>query len=85
MTDPQQSPSWQPVSPLDTESPAPDRQRVDVVALVAGIVFVVLAIPLMTGGELPMALADGGVVWLLLVGGGVALLVSEVRRARHKG
>ena len=84
MTDPKQSVSWQPVEPLQTESPAPDQRKVDVGALVAGIVFVVLAITLMTGLEIPEALADGGIVWLLLVGAGVALLVSELRRARGR-
>ena len=84
MTDPQQSPSWQPVTPLETESPAPDQRKVDVAALVAGIVFVVLAITLMTGFEIPGVLADGGLVWLFLVGAGIALLVSELRRARRR-
>ena len=84
MADPKQSASWQPVEPLETGSPVPDQRKVDVAALVAGIVFVVLAITLMTGFEIPGALADGGLVWLVLVGAGIALLVSELRRARRR-
>ncbi len=78
--------SWQQVTPLTTEDPdRTQRRRVDVVALVAGIVFVVLAVAGMTGLDLdPGILDDGGLVWLLLVGAGVALLVNELRRARRR-
>ena len=76
---------WQTVTPLETEDAAPPHRRVDLGALIPGIVFSVLAILLMTGVELPFALwRDGGFVWVLLVGGGVALLLSELRKARHR-
>lgn len=76
--------AWQEITPLETEDPAPaPRRAVDWVALVPGLLFVVLAITLMSGFEL-FLFADGGLVWLALIGGGVALLVSELRKARRR-
>jgi hypothetical protein len=77
--------AWQEIDQFETEDPpGPVRRRVDLVALVPGIVFVVLAVVLMTGVNLPGALfAHGGVLWILLIGGGVALLISELRRTRR--
>jgi hypothetical protein len=73
--------AWQEVTALETEDPppAPQRRAVDWVALVPGLLFIALAITLMTGIEL-FLFEDGGLVWLALVGCGVALLVSEVRK-----
>jgi hypothetical protein len=49
------------------------------------VFFVVLAAVLMTGVDLPFGLwRGGGFVWVLLVGAGIALLVSELRKARHR-
>lgn len=78
---------WQAVAPLSTEDPArPSRRSVDVVALVAGAVFVLFAVLGLTGLSLGTGLfADGGLVWLVLVGAGVALLANELRRARRRG
>lgn len=78
---------WQTVTPLSTEDPGrPARRSVDVVALVAGIVFVVFAVLGLTDLTLNVGfLADGGIMWLVLVGAGVALLVNELRRARRRG
>ncbi|MGY1591560.1 hypothetical protein ACI789_06480 [Geodermatophilus sp. SYSU D00965] len=75
-----------PVAPLPVEDPpAPQRRGVDLTALVPGILFVVLAISVMAGAAFPLGLfADGGLLWLLLIGGGVALLLSEVRKARRR-
>ncbi len=74
---------WQTVTALDTEDAAPPRRGVDRIALVSGIVFVVLAVVGMTGLGLPDGLfGDGGILWLVLIGAGVALLVSERRKAR---
>jgi hypothetical protein len=77
--------AWQEVTPLETEdtTPAPRRRTVDWVALVPGLVFIALAITLMTGIEL-FLFEDGGLVWLALIGCGVALLVSELRKVRRK-
>ena len=78
--------SWQPVTPLEGEDGTPSRRRpVDLTALVPGLVFIALAIVLMSGVELSHRLwADGGFVWVLLIGGGLALLVSELRKARRR-
>lgn len=82
----QQLRDWQIVTPLSTEDPPrPERRGVDRTALVAGLVFVVLAVVLMAGAVLPIGLVtEGGLLWPVLIGGGVALLVSELRRARRR-
>jgi hypothetical protein len=78
---------WQTVTPLSTEDPDQrTRRSVDVVALVAGIVFVLFAVLGLTDLTLDVGfLADGGIMWVVLVGAGVALLVNELRRARQRG
>jgi hypothetical protein len=81
----QQAQDWQTVTPLETEDVAPPRRSVDLGALIPGVVFSVLAIVLMTGVDLPLGLwKDGGIVWVLLIGGGIALLISELRKARRR-
>ena len=81
----QQARDWETVTPLETEDVAPPRRSVDLGALIPGVVFVVLAIVLMTGVDLPLGLwTDGGLVWVLLIGGGIALLISELRKARRR-
>ena len=80
-----QAQEWQTVTPLSTEDVPPPKGRVDLVALIPGLVFVVLAIALMTGVNLPFGLwRGGGFAWVLLVGVGIALLVSELRRSRRR-
>jgi hypothetical protein len=76
--------AWQEITPLETEDrPVPQRRVVDWVALIPGLVFIALAITLMTGIEL-FLFDNGGLVWIALIGGGVALLVSEMRKVRRK-
>jgi hypothetical protein len=76
--------AWQEITPLQNEDPAPPvRRAIDWVALVPGLVFIALAITLMTGIELVL-FENGGLVWIALTGGGVALLVSELRKVRAK-
>jgi hypothetical protein len=77
--------AWQEITALETEDapPPPVRRAVDWVALIPGLVFIALAITLMTGVEL-FLFADGGLIWIALIGGGVALLVSELRKVRRK-
>jgi hypothetical protein len=80
-----QSQDWQTVTPLETEDGTPPRRRADLGALIPGLVFVVLSIVLMSGLDLPFGLwRNGGFVWVLLIGGGIALLVSELRKARRR-
>ena len=81
-----QEKAWQEVAPLAIEDPPPPpRRKPDKVSIVPGILFVVLAITLMTGLELPVVLfADGGILWLVLIGAGLALLISELRKARRR-
>jgi hypothetical protein len=80
-----QAQEWQTVTPMSTEDAAPPQRRVDRVALIPGLVFVFLAIALMAGVNLPFGLwRGGGFVWVILVGAGIALLASELRKARHR-
>jgi len=76
--------AWQEVTLLETEdtAPAPRRRTVDWVALIPGLIFIALAITLMTGIDL-FLFDNGGLVWLALIGGGVTLLVSELRKVRR--
>ena len=77
--------AWQEITALETEDappPATRRRAVDWVALIPGLLFVALAITLMTGIEL-FLFENGGLVWVVLMGGGVALLVSELRKVRR--
>jgi hypothetical protein len=81
----QQLKDWQTVTPLETSDPEPTRRRVDLGALVPGLFFVVLAITLMAGAQLPLEMwEDGGFVWILLIGGGIALLVAELKKTRRR-
>jgi hypothetical protein len=77
---------WQHGTPLGTEEPPPvKRRRVDLVALVFGTVFVVLAATLMSGVRLSSGLFHhGGILWALLIAAGVALLAGELRKARRR-
>ncbi len=64
----------------------PPRRRVDRVALVVGVLFVVLALGSLTGVGAPLGvLVEGGLLWVIMVGVGVALLVGELRKRRRRG
>ena len=76
---------WQYPTALETQDAPPPRRRPDLVTLVPGVVYVVLALLVLIGVTLPLGfVADGGLLWLLLVGAGVGLLVSELRKARRR-
>jgi len=80
-----QAQEWETVTPLTTEDSPPPERRVDLTSLVPGVIFIVLAIALMAGVELPHRLWDGGgFLWILLIGGGISLLLSELRKARRR-
>ncbi|SEO68507.1 hypothetical protein [Trujillonella endophytica] len=74
-----------PAVAIPAAGPAPLRRRPDLTALVPGLVFVLIALLGLTGADLPLGIfEDGGVLWVVLIGAGIALLVSEVRRARRR-
>jgi hypothetical protein len=76
--------AWQEVAPLETEDVVPPKRRPDLVALIPGVAFIVLAIGVMAGLSVPFLFRNGGLLWLVLIGAGVALLVSELRRSRAR-
>ncbi|SDX51354.1 hypothetical protein SAMN05661080_00262 [Modestobacter sp. DSM 44400] len=61
----------------------PAKRSSDLVSLTLGLLFSVRAVPVLAGVHLGRVW-DGGVAWLLLIGGGVSLLLSEVRRVRRR-
>ena len=69
---------------FDKDTPEPPTRSLDVPALVAGTVFIVIAVLLMAGIDLPDEWLDHDLGWLVLVAAGVALLVNELRRARQR-
>jgi hypothetical protein len=79
--------AWQEIDdfPVETPPPPPARRGVDLVALVPGVVFTLLALVVLVGGSLPGRLfQNGGVLWGLLIVGGVLMLGSELRKARSR-
>jgi hypothetical protein len=77
---------WQEVTPLETEDVDQPRRTVDLVALIPGVLFIGLAVVVMAGVDLPVTLfQDGGILWVVLIAAGVALLIGELRKARRKG
>jgi len=73
------------VFPQSTLGPdAPRKREVERIPLVAGVLFIVVAIVLMSGVDLSAHWFSSGFGWVLLIGGGLALLVNELRRARRR-
>ncbi|GAB4080481.1 hypothetical protein GCU67_17635 [Modestobacter muralis] len=70
--------------PITKDPTPPTGRRLDVGALVAGTVFIVLAIVLMSGVDVSLDWFDHGLVWIALVAAGIALLVNELRKARTR-
>ena len=63
----------------------PDRRRdLDAGALVAVVLFILVAVLLMAGVDLDLDWFGNGVAWVILIGAGVALLVNEWRKARRR-
>jgi len=60
------------------------RRDVEPTPLVAGVLFILLAVLLMTGVDVPAEWFGHGIAWVLLIGGGIALLVNELRKARRR-
>ncbi|HEY7812536.1 MAG TPA: hypothetical protein VIC62_04820 [Nakamurella sp.] len=79
--------AWQEIDdfPVEDPPPPPARRGIDLVALVPGVAFVLLALVVLAGGSLPAALfRNGGVLWGLLIVAGVLMLSSELRKARSR-
>ncbi|MCA0146124.1 hypothetical protein [Blastococcus sp. LR1] len=81
-----QEQQWEEVRALENEDlkqPAP-RRGVDLVALVPGVLFVLLALVTMADLALPLGfLTDGGFLVIAAIAAGVLLLVRELRRSRR--
>ena len=81
--------AWQEIDQFEVEDdapPPPVRRGVDLVALIPGVFFSLVAIAVLVGTDFPLRLfRGGGIVWILLIGGGALLLVGELRKARHRG
>ena len=75
---------WQAVTPLETEDGPSPRRRPDLGALIPGLVFIALAIVLMSPADLPEELFDGVLAWIVVILAGIALMVSELRRMRRR-
>lgn len=75
---------WQAVTPLETEDGTPPRRRPDLGALIPGLLFIALAVVLMSPVDLPHELFDGVLAWIAVIVAGIALLVSELRRSRRR-
>ncbi|WP_138756804.1 hypothetical protein [Modestobacter altitudinis] len=83
--------SWQanlmpePETALSPQTPSPPaRPPVDAVSLIAGLLFIALAVLLMAGVDLDADWFGHGIAWILLIGAGIGLLVNELRRARRR-
>ena len=76
---------WESAQDMATQEDPGRRSRPDLVALIPGVIFTILAITFLTGVNLPGAVfGNGGLVWILLIGAGVLLLLSEVRKLRRR-
>jgi len=78
--------AWQEVAPLPAEDPPlPSRPRIDLVALVPGVAFITIAVLVLIGVTVPLAIfKGGGVLWAVLIVAGVAILFREVRRTGRR-
>jgi hypothetical protein len=64
---------------------APVRRRdVDPLSLIAGLLFIALAVLLMSGVDISVDWFGNGIAWILLIGAGIGLLVNELRRTRRR-
>jgi hypothetical protein len=61
-----------------------NRRQVEPTPLVAGMLFILFAVLLMSGLNLPIVWFSHGIAWFVLIGAGVALLVNELVKARRR-
>jgi len=76
-------PADQPGTHAGTVEPG-RRRDVDAASLVVGLLFIALAILLMSGVDLSIDWFSHGIAWILLIGAGIALLVNELRKSRRR-
>jgi hypothetical protein len=79
--------AWQEIDdfPVEAPPPPPARRGVDLIALVPGVAFILLAVVVLISWSLPLTLfQNGGILWGLLVVAGVLMLSSELRRTRRR-
>ena len=75
----------EPETALSPETPPPPaRHPVDAVSLIAGLLFIALAVLLMSGVDVSLDWFGHGIAWILLIGAGLGLLANEIRRARRR-
>lgn len=55
------------------------RRRIDIVALIAGLLFLSFSVASLTVGVLDLPRFGAAPLWVLLIGAGVVLLISELR------
>lgn len=78
-----QPPPQDPPQPTLAPGSARPPQRVDLVALVAGVVFILFSAVSLTVGVLDLPDLGAAPLWLLLIGAGVLLLISELRTRKN--
>ncbi|MEU2347357.1 hypothetical protein [Modestobacter sp. NPDC049651] len=81
-----QEQAWpEPITTPDDLQPQEAPRRLDRVSLVIGVLFSLFAVLVLAGVDLGADwLWGGGLLWLVLLGGGAALLVTELRRSRDR-
>jgi hypothetical protein len=57
---------------------------VDPISLISGLLFIALAVLLMSGVDVSLDWFGHGIAWILLIGAGIGLLLNELRRARRR-
>ena len=72
------------VEPTGATAAQARRRAADPVSLVAGLLFIALAVLLMSGVDVSLDWFGHGIAWILLIGAGIGLLVNELRRARRR-
>jgi hypothetical protein len=78
MPEPETTPS------LESPPPPVRRRAVDPVSLISGLLFIALAVLLMSGVDVSLDWFGHGIAWILLIGAGIGLLLNELRRARRR-
>jgi hypothetical protein len=71
-------------TPSPEPPPAPVRRPADALSLIAGLLFIALAVLLMSGVDVSLDWFGHGIAWILLIGAGLGLLINELRRARRR-